>query len=46
MQTAIEATELRKRYPPDVQALDGISLAVERDDLWRASGLTVPASQR
>jgi len=34
MQTAIEATELRKRYPPDVQALDGISLAVESGTIF------------
>ncbi len=38
MQTAIEATELRKRYPPDVQALDGISLAVESGTIFGVLG--------
>ena len=37
MQTAIEAADLRKHYPPNVQALDGVSLSVEAGhDLWRA----------
>jgi ABC-2 type transport system ATP-binding protein len=38
MQTAIEATELRKRYPPDVQALDGITLAVEAGTIFGVLG--------
>ena len=38
MQTAIEATELRKHYPPDVQALDGISLEVEAGTIFGVLG--------
>jgi ABC-2 type transport system ATP-binding protein len=38
METAIEATDLRKRYPPDVQALDGISLAVEAGTIFGVLG--------
>jgi len=38
MPTAIEATSLRKHYPPDVQALDGISLAVESGTIFGVLG--------
>ena len=38
MQRAIEATELRKHYPPDVQALDGISLEVEAGTIFGVLG--------
>ena len=38
MQTAIEATDLRKRYPPEVQALDGISLSVEAGTIFGVLG--------
>jgi len=35
---AIDAKELRKRYPPDVQALDGISLTVESGTIFGVLG--------
>ena len=38
MQRAIEATDLRKHYPPDVQALDGISLEVEAGTIFGVLG--------
>ena len=38
MQTAIEAADLRKHYPPDVQALDGVSLAVEAGTIFGVLG--------
>lgn len=38
METAIEAVELRKRYPPNVQALDGISLAVPPGTIFGVLG--------
>jgi ABC-2 type transport system ATP-binding protein len=38
MQTAIEATDLRKHYPPDVQALDGITLEVEAGTIFGVLG--------
>jgi ABC-type multidrug transport system ATPase subunit len=36
MATAIEATDLRKHYPPNVQALDGITLAVDPGTIFGA----------
>jgi ABC-2 type transport system ATP-binding protein len=36
--TAIEAVDVRKRYPPDVQALAGISLAVEAGTIFGVLG--------
>jgi ABC-2 type transport system ATP-binding protein len=36
--TAIEAIELRKAYPPDVQALDGLSLAVQAGTIFGLLG--------
>lgn len=38
MQTAIEARGLRKRYPPDVQALDGVDLDVEAGTIFGVLG--------
>ncbi len=38
MSTAIEATGLRKRYPPDVQALDGLDLSVEEGTIFALLG--------
>jgi len=38
MPIAIEAQDLRKRYPPDVQALDGISLNVEAGTIFSVLG--------
>ena len=38
MQTAIEAVDVRKHYPPDVQALDGVSLAVEAGTIFGVLG--------
>jgi ABC-2 type transport system ATP-binding protein len=38
MPTAIEATDLRKHYPPDVQALDGVSLSVEVGTIFGVLG--------
>jgi ABC-2 type transport system ATP-binding protein len=38
MSTAIEATGLRKHYPPDVQALDGLDLAVEQGTIFALLG--------
>ena len=38
MPAAIEAVELRKRYPPAVQALDGISLSVEAGTIFGVLG--------
>ena len=38
MSTAIEATGLRKHYPPDVQALDGLDLAVEEGTIFALLG--------
>ncbi|HEX4519816.1 MAG TPA: ATP-binding cassette domain-containing protein [Gaiellaceae bacterium] len=38
MGNAIEATELRKHYPPDVQALDGIDLEVEEGTIFALLG--------
>jgi ABC-2 type transport system ATP-binding protein len=38
LQTAIEAVDVRKRYPPDVQALAGISLAVEAGTIFGVLG--------
>jgi len=38
MGNAIEARELRKAYPPDVQALDGIDLAVEEGTIFALLG--------
>ena len=38
MQAAIEAREVRKRYPPDVQALDGITLSVESGKIFGVLG--------
>jgi ABC-2 type transport system ATP-binding protein len=35
---AIEATELRKHYPPDVQALDGFDLGVEEGTIFALLG--------
>src|SRR6266480_3622512 len=35
---AIEAIELRKSYPPDVQALDGLSLAVQAGTIFGLLG--------
>ena len=35
---AIEAIELRKSYPPDVQALDGLSLAVRSGTIFGLLG--------
>ena len=36
--TAIEAVDVRKHYPPDVQALDGVSLAVEAGTIFGVLG--------
>jgi ABC-2 type transport system ATP-binding protein len=38
MATAIEATDLRKHYPPNVQALDGITLAVDPGTIFGVLG--------
>jgi ABC-2 type transport system ATP-binding protein len=38
MQTAIEAADLRKHYPPNVQALDGVSLTVEAGTIFGVLG--------
>ncbi len=38
MELAIEAKDLRKRYPPDVQALDGVSLSVEAGTIFSVLG--------
>ena len=38
MGNAIEASELRKHYPPDVQALDGIDLGVEEGTIFALLG--------
>jgi ABC-2 type transport system ATP-binding protein len=38
MPAAIEAVELRKRYPPAVQALDGVSLSVETGTIFGVLG--------
>jgi ABC-2 type transport system ATP-binding protein len=38
MQTAIEAADLRKHYPPNVQALDGVSLSVEAGTIFGVLG--------
>jgi ABC-2 type transport system ATP-binding protein len=38
METAIEAVELRKHYPPNVQALDGVSLSVEAGTIFGVLG--------
>jgi ABC-2 type transport system ATP-binding protein len=38
MTNAIEATSLRKHYPPDVQALDGLDLAVEEGTIFALLG--------
>jgi ABC-2 type transport system ATP-binding protein len=38
MSTAIEATGLRKHYPPDVQALDGLDLAVQEGTIFALLG--------
>jgi ABC-2 type transport system ATP-binding protein len=38
MPAAIEATELRKTYPPAVQALDGLSIAVEAGTIFGLLG--------
>ena len=38
MPLAIEATDLRKSYPPDVQALDGVSLAVPAGTIFGLLG--------
>ena len=47
MPAAIEAEQLRKHYPPDVQALDGVSLNVEAGDhIRRARPRTAPGSRR
>jgi ABC-2 type transport system ATP-binding protein len=35
---AVEANELRKTYPPDVRALDGVSLAVEAGTIFGLLG--------
>ena len=35
---AIEATELRKTYPPDVRALDGLSMSVETGTIFGLLG--------
>jgi ABC-2 type transport system ATP-binding protein len=38
MQAAIEAQDLRKSYPPDVRALDGLSLYVEAGTIFALLG--------
>ncbi len=38
MPAAIEAVDLHKRYPPDVQALDGVSLTVEAGTIFGVLG--------
>src|ERR1700749_2007447 len=38
MTRAIEAHELRKHYPPDVQALDGLDLAIEEGTIFALLG--------
>jgi len=38
MEAAIEATELRKTYPPDVTALDGVSLSVPAGSIFGVLG--------
>ena len=38
MSKAIEASGLRKHYPPDVQALDGLDLAVEEGTIFALLG--------
>ena len=38
MSKTIEAHELRKRYPPDVQALDGLGLGVEEGTIFALLG--------
>src|SRR5262245_50165515 len=38
MDTAIQATELVKTYPPDVRALDGLSLTVEAGTIFGLLG--------
>src|SRR5881398_2513766 len=38
MPLAIEATDLRKSYPPDVQALDGVRLAVPAGTIFGLLG--------
>ena len=38
MAAAIEAVDLRKRYPPEVQALDGVSLTVEAGTIFGVLG--------
>ena len=36
--TAVEATELRKTYPGDVKALDGLSISVEQGEIFGMLG--------
>ena len=36
--TAVQATELRKTYPGDVKALDGLSLSVEKGEIFGMLG--------
>src|SRR5579875_2999995 len=38
MPAAIEAVDLRKRYPPQVQALDGVSLSVQPGTIFGVLG--------
>ena len=38
MSKAIEARELTKRYPPDIQALDGLDVAVEEGTIFALLG--------
>ena len=38
MPAAIEAVDLRKKYPPEVQALDGVSLSVETGTIFGVLG--------
>src|SRR5215472_3130913 len=38
MPAAIEAVDLRKKYPPAVQALDGVSLSVETGTIFGVLG--------
>ncbi len=38
MTAAIDATELRKTYPPDVQALDGLSVSVQAGTIFALLG--------
>jgi hypothetical protein len=46
MTETIEAHGLRKRYPPDVEALDDLGLAVEEARSSRSWGRTAPGSRR